>query len=165
MFSDDLKNNAKFFFLNTSKRFSIFSFRDAHVKTAELLTFSLNFVPFFVYQSDLHETEVWYQWNHGGSDFRNFESRKSKFLGNFDPFWLKNLTFLVNFTRLTRNGAIFFWVIPGACELVERVDLSLLNKFDTYHVASWCIWDDVENPEYWVFWGYVPFSSSVHHCR
>ena len=105
-------------------------------------------MPFFFYLSDLHETEVWYQWNHGGSDFRNFESRKSKFLGNFETFWLKILIFLENFTRLTRNGAIFFWAVPGTCELVESVELSLLNKFDTCHIASWCIWNDLENPEY-----------------
>ena len=106
-------------------------------------------MPFFFYLSDLHETEVWYQWNHGGSDFRNFESPKSKFLGNFDPFWLKNLKFLIIFTGLTRNGAIFFWVVPGTCEAWNRVRLSPVIISNTYHIPLWCIWVDVENPELW----------------
>ena len=75
--------------------------RDAHVKRATSSTLAVKLVPFFFYRSDSHETEVWYQWNHGGFDLRNFELRESKFLGTFNPFWCKILNFLIIFTRLT----------------------------------------------------------------
>ena len=39
-------------------KYSVTSFRDAHVKRAVSLTFSVNLVPFFFYRSDLHEIEV-----------------------------------------------------------------------------------------------------------
>jgi len=60
------------------------------------------------YWSDLHETEVWWSWEILVFNFRNFESEKSKFPGNFDNWSWDPYYVLRSFLVFWNHG---FWRI------------------------------------------------------
>ena len=86
------------------------------------------------HRSDLHETEVWWSWEILFSNFRNFESEKSKFLGNFDT-WSWQPYYVTEPIKILAPPVARFMILCGSDK--ESYFTSAINR--VCRNIAWCL--------------------------